>query len=69
MYSVTQAANLGQIIGLLLTIFGSPVDSQAVDGFVQVCGAILSILSFLIAWVHRYNKGGVALSGKRIYNQ
>ena len=65
-YSFSQGANLGQILGLLLTAFGTPVDNDAIDGFFQVLGAIIGVGSFCVAWVHRYNKGGVTFSGKRI---
>lgn len=65
MYSVTQGANIAQLLGLLLSIFGTPVDSQAIDGFLQVLGALIAIVGFIVSWVNRYSKGDITFGGAR----
>lgn len=65
MYSVTQGANVGQMIGLILMMFGSPVDSEAIDGFIMVCGAIISAFSVVISYINRFSKGDLTFGGFR----
>lgn len=63
MYSLTQAGNIGQLIGLVLSLFGHNVAPEAIDGFLTVLGAIISIGGLAVSWIGRYRKGDVTLGG------
>ncbi len=64
-YSATQLANVGKLIGLILMLCGIQVDEQAMAGFLEVAGAILSALSIAFGWLHRWAQGDITFGGFR----
>jgi hypothetical protein len=67
-YSVTQAANIGAFVGvivLLLNFFKINITQEEVQTLI---GAAITIGSIIISFINRWRKGDIKLSGfKKTY--
>jgi hypothetical protein len=64
-YSVTQASNIAQFLGVVFMLFGTPVDSTELDAFAKVLGLLLSLGAPIVSYINRYRKGDVTTLGRR----
>lgn len=64
-FSTTQASNIASLAGaiaVLASIFGKNVDAEQLT---QVMGAVVVIVSAIVSFVNRYQKGDVTVFGAR----
>ena len=68
-YSTTQATNLltiAGVISMLLSHFHISIGSDEISLFL---GAVISVIGFIMGWIHRYKQGDLTLGGFRIYKR
>jgi hypothetical protein len=67
-YSVTQAANIGAFIGVIMLILNFFKINITQDEVQALLGAAITIGSIIVSFINRYRKGDIRLSGfKKTY--
>ena len=65
MYSTTQTTNLTAIVGVIVMIlnhFNINIGSEEIMGII---GAVITIVSIVTNFIHRYQKGDLTVAGFR----